>query len=231
MESECEDELVEKISLPVVSGYESVTVPASMAADVVAITGTLTITAGGSVGTVPFVPDGFTTFRAPVFLGEAIHGVRIEAQLDAGLRMELPPMVGLAHHPERDEEVTKTVDIYRPGTTRTVSETVDLLHPDGTTTRHVISANLSVPGATVTRDVTVTVTHEEHVKAEVTERAPMARTRSETLQMTSSIGSDDPYQVLRLPEPEPEPEPATQTPGDLEELRKLFELLGWRWPW
>ena len=49
--------------------------------------------------------------------------------------------------------------------------------------------------------------------------------------MASIIGADDPYETLTLPEPELEPAPATQTPGNLEEMRKLFELLGWRWPW
>ena len=229
--SECEDELVETVGLPVVTGHESVTVKAAMEADVVAVTGTLTITVGGRSGPVPFVPDGFTRFRGPVPLGEDIHRVSIEAELEPVLRIELPPVVGLTHHPEEDEDITKTVKLYRPGTRRTVSETVHLHHPDGTFTQHVISATLSIPGATVSRDVTVTVTHEEHVKAEVTERAPMTRTRNEVLQMTSSFGSDDPYQVLTVPEPETEPDPAIQTPGDLEELRRLFELLGWEWPW
>ena len=229
--SECEDELVETISLPVVAGHESVAVKAAMEADVVAVTGTLTITAGGRRGPVPFVPDGFTRFRGPIPLDKAVQSVSIEADLDAQLRIELPPMVGLTHHPEEDEEITETVKLYRPGTRRTVSETVHLHHPDGTFTRHVISATLSIPGATVSRDVTVTVTHEEHVKAEVTERAPMSLTRNEVLQMASSFGSDDPYRVLTVPEPEPEPDPAIQTPGDMDELRRLFELLGWEWPW
>ncbi len=229
--SECEDELVEIVGLPVVTGHESVSVNSAMEAEVVAITGTITITAGGIRGPVPFVPDGFTRFRGPVPLGKAIHRVSMEADLDAQIRMELPPVVGLTHHPERDEETTKTVSLYRPGTTRSVSETVQVSNPDGTFTQQVISANLSIPGATVSKDVTVTVTHEEHVKAEVTERGPMTRTRNEVLQMTSNFGSDEPYRPMALPEPEPEPDPAIQTPGDMEELRKLFELLGWEWPW
>ena len=106
-----------------------------------------------------------------------------------------------------------------------------LSHPDGTTTQHVISATLSVPGATVSRDVTVTVEHEEHVRAEVMERAPLTRTRSEALDMASTIGADDSFELLSLPEPEPTPEPAQQSPADTDELRRLFELLGWSWPW
>ena len=108
---------------------------------------------------------------------------------------------------------------------------MEVSNPDGTTTQHVISATLSIPGSTVARDVTVTVKHPEHVRAEVTERAPLTRTRREVLGMASTIGADDSFELLTLPEPEPTPEPAEQSPADLDELRRLFELLGWRWPW
>ena len=47
--------------------------------------------------------------------------------------------------------------------------------------------------------------------------------------MASSVGGDDPFEVLALPEPEPEPEPAEQTPGG--GLRHWFDILGWEWPW
>ena len=49
--------------------------------------------------------------------------------------------------------------------------------------------------------------------------------------MASTIGADDSFELLTLPEPEPTPEPAEQTLVDTDELRRLFELLGWRWPW
>ena len=231
VESECEDTASEVVSLPIVSGHESVTVDAATDAEITAIEGTVTTTAGGAVSVEKFVPDGFTRFRVPIFQGKALYRVSTEVQLDAALSVERPPMVSLDHHPERKEEFTQEVRLYRPGTSRTVSETVHVSHPDGTTTQQVISANLSIPGATVTRDATVTVTHEEHVRAEVTERDPMTTTRVEPLEMTSSIGVDDPFVALKIPEPEPEPEPATQTPGDLDELKKLFEILGWEWPW
>ena len=231
VESECEDTVGEVVSLPIVSGHESVTVDAATDAAVTAIEGTVTATAGGAISAEKFVPDGFTLFRVPIFQGKALYRVGIEVQMEAALSVEQPPMVSLDHHPEREEEFTQEVELYRPGTSRTVSETVHVSHPDGTTTQQVISANLSIPGATVTRDATVTVTHEEHVRAEVTERGPMTTTRSEPLEMMSSIGVDDPFVALRIPEPEPEPEPATQTPGDLDELKKLFQLLGWEWPW
>ena len=56
--------------------------------------------------------------------------------------------------------------------------------------------------------MTVDVLHKEHVRAEAVERSPIARTRDEMLALASGIGSDDPFEVLALPEPEPEEPPA-----------------------
>ena len=136
----------------------------------------------------------------------------------------------LTHHPERTEYRTETVSLYRPGTSRTVSETVTITHDDGTTTQHVVTATLSIPGRTVQKDVTLTIVHPERIEAEVVERSPIARSRDETLTLSSSVGADAPFEVLALPEPEPETPPAEQTPagGD---LTHWFDLLGWEWPW
>ena len=186
---------------------------------------------------VPFVPDGETPFSLPVAEGEAVHAVTIGADLEASLRIPIPPLMQLTHHPERTEYRTETVSMWRPGTSRTVSETVSVTHDNGTTTQHVVTATLSIPGETVHRDVTLTIVHTEHVKAEVVDRPPIAGSREESLAMASSIGADDPFEVLALPEPEPEPEPAEQTPGGDPEsssgqvLRHWFDILGWEWPW
>ena len=231
VESGCEDSVDELVDLTTVSGHETVTATALMEADVTAITGTVTMDASGARATVTFVPNGDTSFRIGVPAGHSVNEITLQTVLEAALQINLPPVVTLTHHPERDERITKRVTLYRPGTSRTVSQTVGLSHPDGTTTQHVISATLSVSGATVARDVTVTVTHDEHVRAEVTERTPLTRTRGEALGMASTIGTDDSFELLTLPEPEPTPEPAEQTPADTDELRRLFELLGWSWPW
>ena len=74
------------------------------------------------------------------------------------------------------------------------------------------------------------VLHKEHVRAEVVERSPITRTRNgEPVPGVPRIGSDDPFEVLVLPEPEPEEPPAEQEPAD--DLRRWFEALGWEWPW
>ena len=231
IESGCENSVDELVDLTTVSGHETVMAMALMDADVTAVTGTVTVDVGGSRATVDLVPNGDTSFRIGVPAGHAVHEITLQSALEAALQIDLPPLVALTHHPEREEQITKRVSLYRPGTSRTVSQTVQVSNPDGTTTQHVISATLSIPGTTVARDVTVTVIHDEHVSAEVTQRTPLTRTRSEALVMASTIGSDDSFELLTLPEPEPTPEQAEQTPADLDELRQLFELLGWSWPW
>ena len=139
-------------------------------------------------------------------------------------------MTQLTHHPERTENRLQTVSLLRPGTSETVSETVTVTNPDGTTTHHTISATLSIPGDVVYRDVILTIVHPERVEAEVVERSPITRSRDEALALASSVGAAAPFEALTLPEPEPEPEPAEQTPGG-SELGDWFDLLGWDWPW
>ena len=214
------------------------TVTAVMEAEVTEIAGTITVAGGGSLSSVSFVPDGEILFPLPVAEGEAVHALTIDASLEAALSIPLPPLMQLTHHPERTEYRTRTVSLWRPGTSRTVSETVTVTHENGTITHHVVTATLSIPGETVYRDVTLTIVHPERVVAEVVEREPVDRAREESLSMASSVGSDAPFEVLVLPEPEPVEPPAEQSPGgdDPESssgqaLRRWFDILGWEWPW
>ena len=229
VESECVTEIEEAVELQTVAGHADVTQTALMEAEVTAVAGTVTVEGGGSVASVPFIPDGETPFSLPVAEGEAVHAVTIGVELEAGLRIPVPPLTQLTHHPEWTEYRTETVSLWRPGTTETVSETVTVTHDNGTTTQHVVTATLSIPGETVSRDVTLAIVHPEHVRAEVVEREPATGTREESLSMASSVGVDDPFEILALPEPEPEPEPAEQSPGG--DLRQWFDILGWEWPW
>ncbi len=229
IESECVTRIEHPVELQSVAGHQSVTVTALMEAEISAITGSLSATAEASTASVSFIPDGETSFRLAVPTGEAIHAVSGDVSLEATLSIPIPPLTTLTHVPERTEKRTETVSLYRPGTTQTVSETVTLTNDDGTTTEHTVSATLSVPGETVQKNVTITIVHPEHVKAEVTDRAPIVKTKSESLGLASGIGSDDPFKVLALPQPEPEDPPAEQTPGG--DLTEWFRRLGWEWPW
>ena len=230
IESECAARVEEPVELQTVAGHESVTETALMDAQVTSITGTLSAATGASSASVPFVPNGETSFRLGVPAGEAIHAVSVDVSLEASLRIPIPPLAQLTHHPERVEQVTRTVHLHRPGASDYDSETATATCEDGATASATATAYAYVPSATIARQVTVDVLHPEHVKAETVERSPIDRTRDETLALASKVGSDDPFAVLVLPEPQPEDPPAEQTPAG-GGLIDWFNRLGWEWPW
>ena len=229
VESECAAAVEEAVELQTVAGHESVTETALKDAQVTATTGTLSAATGASRTSEPFVPNGETRFTLDVPAGEAIHPVTVDVSLEASLSIPIPPLTQLTHHPERVEQVTRTMHLHRPGDSDYDSQTVTATCEDGATESATATAYAYVPSATIAREVTVTIVHPEHVKAEVVERSPITRTREERLSLASGVGSDDPFAVLVLPEPEPEDPPAEQEPAD--GLRGWFEALGWEWPW
>ena len=229
IESECEARIDHVVSLQTVAGHASVTETALMDAQVTAVTGTVAVATGATQASVPFVPNGESRFRLGAPTGEAIHAVSVDVSLEASLRIAMPPLTQLTHHPERVEQVTKTVHLHRPGDSDSDSETATATCEDGATASATATAYAYVPSATIAKRVTVDVQHPEHVRAEVVERSPIAGSREETVQMASSVGADAPFAVLILPEPEPEDPPAEQEPAD--GLRSWFEALGWEWPW
>ena len=229
VESECVTRIEHPVELQTVAGHASVTVTALMDAEVTGVAGTLTV-AGGAQASATFTPNGETRFRLPVVAGAAVHNVIISASMEATLRIAMPPLTQLTHHPQRVEHVTKTVHLHRPGDSDYDSDTATAACEDGTTSSATATAYAYVPSATIARNVTVDVLHKEHVKAETVERAPVAKTRNESLSLASRVGSDDPFEVLVLPEPEPVDPPAEQTPAD-GGLMDWFEALGWEWPW
>ena len=228
--SDCVPSTLETVSLQTASGHHGDTQTAVMDAVVTAVTGTVGVTAGGSHSSAAFVPNGETSFSLSIGVGEAVHEVALDADLRADLEVALPPLVQLTHHPERTEEFIRTVSVERPGITETVTKTVEVVHDDGTITEHEISAVLSIPSEVFHSDVTVSILHPEHVRAEVVEREPITPSRNETADLASTIHADDPYEALTLPEPEEE-ETAEQTSATDDEARDLFDRLGWWWPW
>ena len=236
IDSECVTHTEHPVELQMVAGHESISQTALLDAQVTAVTGTVAAATGASSTSVAFVPDGETSFRLPVETGEAIHAVSVDVSLEASLHIPIPPLTQLTHHPERVEQVTRTVHLHRPGDSDYDSQTVTVTCDDGaessaaTTSSATATAYAYVPSATIAKQVTVDVLHKEHVKAETVEREPVTRTRAETLALVSAVGSDDPYEALALPEPEPEDPPAEQTPAD-GGLQGWFDRLGWEWPW
>ena len=231
IESECVSTTEERVSLQVVAGHADVTTAALLRAEVVSVSGTVTVASGASETTVTLVAGGETRFRLPVAVGEGVHALAIEAELAASLRVARPPLVDLTHHPERTEHLTETVAITTPAFGDVVSETVTIPLEDGTVTEHTVSASCYVPASTVRQDVVFSVVHPERIEAEVVQRSPLTRSREETLALASSVWADDAYAALVVPEPEPERDPVTRTPAAGGELSHWFELLGWEWPW
>ena len=229
IESECVTHTEHPVELQTVAGHQSVTETALLDAQVTAVTGTVAAATGASHTSVAFVPNGETSFRLTVGDGQAIHAVSVDVSLEASLRIPMPPLTQLTHHPERVEHVTKTVHLHRPGDSDSDSDTATATCEDGATSSATATAYAYVPSATIAKEVTVDVLHKEHVKAETVERQPITRTRAESLTLASAVGSDAPFEVLVLPEPEPEEPPAEQEPAD--DLRRWFEALGWEWPW
>ena len=231
VESDCEDRVRKLIALPTVSGHVSVGEMSLMNADVTAVTGIVSAVTTGSRTAVPLVPNGETPFRLNVGTKKADFPVVIVAETEASLSIPLPPLTRLTRHPQRTEHRTTTVTLTRPGTSRTVSKRVTVDHKDGTSTKHTISATLSIPSREIPKSVTIPIIHPEHVKAEVERRSPAIRSRTETLDMRTGIGSDEPYRVLILADRQPELPPSEQRPADSGEVGQWFEHFGWEWPW
>ena len=224
IEADCVSRVDEVVKVWTAVGHDLIGVDAVIESAVTAVTGTVTVTDGGFSLAVPFA-EGETSFSLPVARGEMVRSVEIGADLEAALRVPMPDMVRLTHHPERTERRTETVRLWRPGTGRTVSRTVTVSHGDGTTTSHTISAYLSVPGRTVTRNVTLTIEHDEHVRAVVEPQAPIERSRQEDLSLEASVGADAAFRVMVYPDPEPEVRPADQRRATVTEME---DLPGWR---
>ena len=229
--STCVSAIEEAVVLQTVAGHADVTATTLIEAEVVSVTGTVTVASGASETSIAFVSGGETRFRLAVAAGEGVHALAIEAALEASLRVPLPPLVELTHHPERIERLTETAVVSIPAYGDTVTETVTVPGEDGTSSVHSVTASCFVPASTVSQDVVFTVVHDERVEAAVVERQPLAQTRTETLALASSVWADGPYRALAAPEPEPEPERPVQTPAGDDELRALFEELGWEWAW
>ncbi len=221
--SECAGELEEQVEVAMAAGHHRQSVDALLPATVAAVTGTVNVGAGNASATAPFVQDGETSFSLPVSTGETVHEITMAAALSASLSVPLPPLVQLTHHPRRVEQRTETVSLLRPGVSRYVSRTVSVaLPPDGQVVNYTIGATLSVPSETVQQDVTLDIDHPEHVRAEVVQRDALARTREETVAMSTTLAADAAYAALALPDPTPTPEPVTHRPLSDEETKELF---------
>ena len=142
-------------------------------------------------------------------------------------RFRLPvPDEKATHKLEITAELTATLNVPLPPLLQTT-------HHPARTDVYRRTVSLSCGKYSVSRTVTIRVYHREHVRAVETERAPVSRTRPETVPLAPApvsstgqalgVGADDPYVGLYVPPPTPPPPRAEQT--------QVGDSGWWSWPW
>ena len=146
---------------------------------------------------------------------------------DGETRFTLPvPNEKATHGLEITAELTATLNVPLPPMLQTTHHPA---RPDVYTRRVTCRCGES----TTIKTVRVYVHHPEHVRAVETERAPVTRTRPETVPLPPvsstgqapalGLGTDDPHVGLVVPPPTPEPPRAEQTTAG--------DSTWWAWPW
>ncbi len=196
VQSDCVDSLDEQVQLQTVAGHHNLSQDVVLNAEVQTISGTVQVRAGDRTSSATLVADGVMTFELVMGSEETTLAVSVSASLTADLKVVLPPLVQLTHVPQRTE---------------TFSETVSLADPES--------------GESVSETVTFQVVHPARVEAQVVQRSPLSKQRSEESALSKSIAADAPYESLS--EPEPSNTGSTQTVVSGSELTDLLSLLGW----
>ena len=122
------------------------------------------------------------------------------------------------HDLEVTAELTATLNVPLPPMLQTT-------HHPARTDVYWRTVSLSCGECSVSRTVTIRVYHSEHVRAVEAPRAPVTRTRPESLPLAHDlgIGADNPFQYLYVPPPTPPPPSAEQT--------EEGDSSWWGWPW
>ena len=178
--------------------------------------------------TVPALLDASVT-RIAGTVNVAAGSHRASAPFVAGgqTRSTLPVANRKATHGvEITADLTATLNLPLPPMLQTT-------HHPARTDVYRRTVSLSCGEYSVSRTVTIRVYHEEHVRAVETQRAPVTRTRPETVPLAPApvsstgqalgVGADDPYVALHVPPPTPPPPRAEQTP--------VGDSSWWSWPW
>ena len=130
------------------------------------------------------------------------------------------------HDLEITADLTATLNVPLPPMLQTT-------HHPARTDVYRRTVSLSCGKCSVSRTVTIRVYHPEHVRAVEVQRAPVTRTRAETLPLAPAaipaqlsplgVGADNPFQYLYVPPPTPPPPSANQT--------EEGDSSWWSWPW
>ena len=130
------------------------------------------------------------------------------------------------HELEITADLTATLNVPLPPMLRTT-------HHPARTDVYTRRVTCRCGESSTTRTVRIYVHHREHVRAVENQRAPVTRTRPETVPLAQApvsstgqalgVGADDPYRALHVPPPTPPPPKAEQTP--------VGDSSWWSWPW
>ena len=229
LSSTCTTTVRETFDLQTLGGHREETHAVVMEATVASISGTVTVAvsngagSGSSVADVAFVPGGETHFSVPVPSARAVRSVTVAVDLSASLEVALPPLTLLTHRQRRHDSYYETAWFTCPGRSETVERTVEIEHPDGKVTRHVVKVDVTVPSQSVSQSVAFHVFREEHVRAAAVERDPILLPAAESFEIGLTVGTDDPYEALVLPT-QSEPPRAVHVPLTPGEIDVLFGM-------
>ena len=176
------------------------------------------------------VYGGHFSQTAPALLDASVTGImgtlnvsdgthRTSASFVAGgeIRFTLPVANRRAvHELEITADLTATLNVPLPPVLQTT-------HHPARTDVYTRRVTCRCGESSTTKTVRIYVHHREHVRAVEVERAPVTRTRLESIPLASAVGTDGPYQALRVPPPKPPPPRAEQTPAG--------DSSWWSWLW
>ena len=120
------------------------------------------------------------------------------------------------HGLEITAELTGTLNVPLPPMLQTV-------HHPARTDVYTRRVTCRCGESSTIKTVRIYVHHPEHVRAVETQRAPVIRTRPESIPLVTGMGADDPYVSLYVPPPTPPPPRAEQTTAG--------DSNWWSWPW
>ena len=178
------------------------------------------------------VYGGHFSRTAPALLDASVTGIIGRVNVVAGAHRASAPFVAGGQTrfrlPIANKKATQELEI-----TADLAATLNVpLPPMLQTTHHPARTDVytrrvtcSCGESSTTRTVRIYVHHPEHVRAVEVERAPVSRTRPETVPLAPAlgVGADDPYVALHVPPPTPPPPRAEQTP--------VGDSSWWSWPW
>ncbi len=168
--------------------------------------------------TVPALLDAAVTrIAGTVGVGSGAHRTTSSFVQGGETRFRLAvPNKKAVHELEITADLTATLNVPLPPMLQTV-------HHPARTDVYRRTVSLSCGEYSVSRTVTIRAHHPEHVRAVENQRAPVTRTRPESIPLETGVGSDDPHTPLHVPPPTPPPPRAEQTSAG--------DSSWWSWPW